>query len=167
MGELNMGFQDIVVTGEGAVRTIKINRPSKLNAIRGQTIDELEQAVGRAGTDAAVGVIVPKLVGRTSRVLGAQLSPCWGMTEAGITTVGRPTDSEERRTTSDGAPVPGVEVRVVDDAGNILPPNCPGNLQLRASGQPGRSFSPSSRSFLARRGGRSSALRCATTSSPS
>jgi cyclohexanecarboxylate-CoA ligase len=57
------------------------------------------------------------------------------MTEAGITTVGRLTDSEEKRATSDGAPVPGVEVRVVDDDGNILPPNCPGNLQLNASGQ--------------------------------
>lgn len=79
--------------------------------------------------------IPPKLVGRTSRMLGAELVPCWGMTEAGITTVGRLTDSVEKRASSDGAPVPGVEVRVVDDDGNVLPPNTPGNLQLNASGQ--------------------------------
>lgn len=79
--------------------------------------------------------IPPQLVGRTSRMLGAELVPCWGMTEAGITTVGRLTDSEEKRASSDGAPVPGVEVRVVDDEGNVLPPNSVGNLQLRASGQ--------------------------------
>jgi cyclohexanecarboxylate-CoA ligase len=79
--------------------------------------------------------IPPKLASRTSRLLGAQLIPCWGMTEVGITTVGRLTDSEEKRATTAGAPVPGVEVRVVDDAGNVLPADCPGNLQLRASGQ--------------------------------
>jgi cyclohexanecarboxylate-CoA ligase len=79
--------------------------------------------------------IPPQLVGRTSRVLGAKLIPCWGMTEAGITTVGRLTDSEEKRATSDGAPVPGVDVRVIDDEGHLLPPNRQGHLQLRASGQ--------------------------------
>ena len=79
--------------------------------------------------------IPPKLIGRTSRMLGAELVPCWGMTEAGITTIGRLTDSEEKRANSAGAPVPGVEVRVVDDEGNVVPPNTPGNLQLNASGQ--------------------------------
>src|SRR3546814_4282440 len=37
--------------------------------------------------------IPPQLVGRTSRLLGAELIPSWGMTEAGITTIGRLTDS--------------------------------------------------------------------------
>jgi cyclohexanecarboxylate-CoA ligase len=79
--------------------------------------------------------IPPKLVGRTSQLLGAALVPCWGMTEAGIATIGRLTDSEEKRASSDGAPVPGVEVRVVDDEGIVLPANTPGNLQLNTSGQ--------------------------------
>ena len=79
--------------------------------------------------------IPPKLVSRTSRTLGAELLPCWGMTEAGITTIGRFTDSVEMRASSDGAPVAGVQVRVVDDQGNVLPPNSQGNLQLNASGQ--------------------------------
>lgn len=79
--------------------------------------------------------IPPKLVGRTSRLLGAQLIPSWGMTEAGITTIGRLTDSVEKRASSAGKAVDGVEVRVVDDEGRPVPPDTPGNLQLRASGQ--------------------------------
>ncbi|ARR55179.1 cyclohexanecarboxylate-CoA ligase [Rhizorhabdus wittichii DC-6] len=79
--------------------------------------------------------IPPKLVGRTSRLLGAQLIPSWGMTEAGITTIGRLTDGPEKRASSAGRAVDGVEVRVVDDAGEPLPPDTPGHLQLRASGQ--------------------------------
>lgn len=79
--------------------------------------------------------IPPKLVGRTSRLLGAQLIPCWGSTEVGIATLGKLTDSDERRSSSDGCAVEGVEVRVVDDNGQVVPPNMPGHLQLRASGQ--------------------------------
>jgi cyclohexanecarboxylate-CoA ligase len=79
--------------------------------------------------------IPPNLVGRTARTLGAELVPCWGMTEAGITTIGRLTDSEDKRASSDGAPVPGVEVRVVNDRGEVQPPNTPGHLQLKVRGQ--------------------------------
>ena len=53
-----MSFEDIIVTNRGAVRTITINRPAKLNAIRGLTIEELEQAFRNAGADSSVGVII-------------------------------------------------------------------------------------------------------------
>lgn len=53
-----MQFEDIVVMNEGAVQTIKINRPAQLNAMRGQTIEELEHAFQSASADAAIGVIV-------------------------------------------------------------------------------------------------------------
>lgn len=79
--------------------------------------------------------IPPKLVGRVAKLLGAQLIPCWGSSEVGIATIGKFTDSEERRSSSDGSAVDGVEVRVVDDNGQVVPPNTPGHLQLRASGQ--------------------------------
>ncbi|MBB6123391.1 AMP-binding protein [Sphingobium subterraneum] len=79
--------------------------------------------------------IPPKLVGRAARLLGAQLIPCWGSTEVGIATIGKFTDSEEKRSSSDGSAVDGVTVRVVDDEGRLVPPNTPGHLQLRASGQ--------------------------------
>lgn len=79
--------------------------------------------------------IPPKLVERTSRLLGAELIPSWGMTEAGITTIGRLTDSVEKRASSAGKAVDGVEVRVVDEAGAPVPFGTAGHLQLLASGQ--------------------------------
>ena len=79
--------------------------------------------------------IPPSLAGRAREMLGVELIPCWGMTEAGITTLGRLTDSDEQKAASAGFAVNGVEVRVVDDDDRILPPKTPGSLQLRASGQ--------------------------------
>lgn len=58
-----MNYEDIIVTVDGAVGTIAINRPHKLNAISGNTIRELEQAVRTAGSDSAIGVIVLTGVG--------------------------------------------------------------------------------------------------------
>ena len=79
--------------------------------------------------------IPPQLIGRVRDLMGAQLIPCWGSSEVGIATIGRLTDSDEKRASTDGAPVPGVELRVVDDEGKLLPPHRVGHLQLRASGQ--------------------------------
>ena len=53
-----MSFEDIIVTNNGAVRRLTINRPAKLNAMRGQTIAELEQAFRAASADSSVGVVV-------------------------------------------------------------------------------------------------------------
>ena len=53
-----MYFEDIVVGSHNGVHTIKINRPERLNAIRGQTIEELERAFQLAVSDRTVGVIV-------------------------------------------------------------------------------------------------------------
>jgi cyclohexanecarboxylate-CoA ligase len=79
--------------------------------------------------------IPPQLIGRTRDLLGAQLIPCWGGTEIGIATIGRLTDSDDKRASTDGAPVEGVELRVVDDDGKLVPAYTVGHLQLRATGQ--------------------------------
>jgi cyclohexanecarboxylate-CoA ligase len=79
--------------------------------------------------------IPPQLIPRVRDLIGAQLLPCWGSSEVGIATIGRLTDSDEKRACTDGAPTPGVELRVVDDAGRPVAANTPGHLQLRASGQ--------------------------------
>ena len=75
--------------------------------------------------------IPPQLIGRVRDLMGAQLIPCWGSSEVGIATIGRLTDSDEKRASTDGAPVPGVELRVVDDEGKLLPPHRVGHLQQR------------------------------------
>ncbi len=51
-------YSDIILSKNGAVATITINRPQKLNAIRGVTISELEDAFLKVGVDRSVGVVV-------------------------------------------------------------------------------------------------------------
>lgn len=53
-----MAYEDLVFTTSGAVATITINRPRKLNAIRGKTISELEDAIRSAGQSRDIGVVV-------------------------------------------------------------------------------------------------------------
>ncbi|MEW6774779.1 MAG: enoyl-CoA hydratase-related protein [Bdellovibrionota bacterium] len=51
-------YEDIKVESENGIRWIAINRPTKLNCFRNQTIDELTDAFREAGRDASVGAIV-------------------------------------------------------------------------------------------------------------
>jgi len=53
-----MQYQDILYAVEDAVATITINRPRTLNALRGETIEELGDAIRRASDAKEVGVIV-------------------------------------------------------------------------------------------------------------
>lgn len=53
-----MVYEDILTSCSDGVCTITINRPAKLNAIRGQTIAELQHAIEAAGCDRSVGVII-------------------------------------------------------------------------------------------------------------
>jgi len=52
------GYSDILYAVDAGVCTITINRPERLNAFNGHTIEELRDAVRRADADRAVGVIV-------------------------------------------------------------------------------------------------------------
>jgi len=51
-------FTDILYSEHQGVATITINRPEKYNAFRGQTCDELIQALHLAGWNHSIGVIV-------------------------------------------------------------------------------------------------------------
>lgn len=51
-------YTDILYAVDAAVCTISINRPQRLNAFNGHTIEELRDALRRAEADRAVGVIV-------------------------------------------------------------------------------------------------------------
>ena len=53
-----MAYEDILYEKVGGVATITINRPDKLNAFRGRTIEEMIDAVQDAGWDREIGVIV-------------------------------------------------------------------------------------------------------------
>lgn len=69
-----MNYNNIIVSQEGAVATITINRPTKLNALNKATIEELHDAFKLADVDKSVRVII--LTGSETKafVAGADIS---------------------------------------------------------------------------------------------
>jgi len=57
-----MAFEDILYEKRTGVATITINRPKVLNAFRGETVEEMLEAMRDAEGDPDIGVIV--LAGR-------------------------------------------------------------------------------------------------------
>ena len=72
------------------------------------------------------------LVERARAALGASIVSAWGMTENGAVTTTLPDDDEARASTTDGVPLPGVEVKVVDALDAALPAGEIGRLMVRA-----------------------------------
>lgn len=78
------------------------------------------------------GAAVPESVlEQADATLPCVVLPGWGMTECALLTVGRPSDSLTLRLT-DGCPLPGNEVRVIDDDGESVV-GTEGDLQCRGS----------------------------------
>lgn len=73
------------------------------------------------------------LVEQASRTLGAKIISAWGMTENGAVTLTLPEDADERACTTDGRPLPGVEIKVTDASGTVLPAGQEGCLWLRSA----------------------------------
>ena len=79
------------------------------------------------------GAPIPSaLVEQARAVLGSKIVSAWGMTENGAVTTTLLEDDDERAFTTDGRPLPGVEVKVVDVDGKTLPPGQAGSLMLRS-----------------------------------
>lgn len=55
---MSQSYQDILYEVDGATAHVTINRPEKYNAFRGQTCEELIDAIGRAGWDKSIAVVV-------------------------------------------------------------------------------------------------------------
>lgn len=78
------------------------------------------------------GAPVPRsLLKRANEVLRAKVVSGWGMTEVGLATLTRTDDLEERIVGSDGRPLRGMEIRVVDGNDEIVPESVEGELQCR------------------------------------
>ncbi len=69
-----MEFQNLLINNRGAVRTITINRPSKLNALNHETISELQVAFDQAREDGSVRVVVLAGSGEKAFVAGADIT---------------------------------------------------------------------------------------------
>lgn len=75
--------------------------------------------------------IPPVLIERARKVLGLAVSSAWGMTECGAVTVTEPGRTDEKSGCTDGRPLPGIELKVVDADGQSLPAGQTGALLVR------------------------------------
>jgi len=98
-----------------------------------RTVAESGLAVPTLRIFLCAGAPIPgPLVEQARRALGAKIISAWGMTENGAVTLTRLEDDDERSVHTDGCPLPGVEVKVVDVDGNTLPQDAVGRLMLRS-----------------------------------
>lgn len=72
------------------------------------------------------------LVEQARAALGAKIVSAWGMSENGAVTLTQLDDDDERAVNTDGIPLPGVEVKVIDIDGKALPTGEIGKLMLRS-----------------------------------
>ena len=82
------------------------------------------------------GAPIPRvLTERATRELDIKVLSLWGMSENGAVTITRPDDPMDKVFNTDGKAISGIEVRIVDDNGQPLPPDTEGLLQSRGCSQ--------------------------------
>ena len=69
-----MKYENILVEKENSIQIIKINRPSKLNALNKATIEELSGAIRIAEAEKSIRVIILSASGEKAFVAGADIS---------------------------------------------------------------------------------------------
>lgn len=77
--------------------------------------------------------IPPVLIERAKRTLGIDVCSLWGMTEVLSGTLTEPARAHEKSASSDGRALEGMEVRIVDDAGQEQAVGHPGRLLCRGA----------------------------------
>ncbi|MGI9596450.1 MAG: AMP-binding protein [Acidimicrobiales bacterium] len=94
-------------------------------------LDQRDLSTFRAFVCAGAAIPLPVLEEARDR-LPCTVMPGWGMTETALSTTGRRDDEFEKLAT-DGAVMPGNEVRVVDEHGEPVAAGVEGDLQFRGS----------------------------------
>ncbi len=98
-----------------------------------KNVAESGKAVPTLRTFLCAGAPIPgPLVEQARAVLGTKIVSAWGMTENGAVTLIELNDPDERAVNTDGHPLPGVELKIVDTDGSTLPAGQAGKLYLRA-----------------------------------
>ena len=84
----------------------------------------------------SAGAPIPRPLVRDARArLGCAISPGWGMTENGLVTCNGLEAAEDKLFTTDGHPVRGMELGIVDGEGQRRPPGDEGELVVRGPSQ--------------------------------
>jgi cyclohexanecarboxylate-CoA ligase len=99
-----------------------------------KNVQETGTAVPSLKTFLCAGAPIPgPLVEQARKTLGTKIVSAWGMTENGAVTLIKLDDDDELAFSTDGCPLPGVEVKVVDfDGGQPMPPGEVGKLLVRS-----------------------------------
>ena len=93
------------------------------------------EALRSLRTFVSAGAPIPRvLVRQATQNLGAHIVSGWGMTENGLVTTTKLDDPPEKVFETDGCPSQGMEVRIVDGEGKVLPHDEEGRLQARGPG---------------------------------
>ncbi len=100
-----MGYRNLLSEDRGAVRTLTINRPDKLNALNRETIGELQLAFDQARHDDAIRVIVLAGAGEKAFVAGADISELATLTPIEARTRARAGQAMMRSVETLGKPV--------------------------------------------------------------
>ena len=124
------------------LKAIDLIRSEKVSFTMASTpfLTDLAKNVAESGKEVptlktflCAGAPIPgPLVEQARRVLGTKIVSAWGMTENGAVTLIRLDDDDERAFTTDGCPLPGVELKVVDVDGTTLPAGEAGKLYVRS-----------------------------------
>jgi cyclohexanecarboxylate-CoA ligase len=77
--------------------------------------------------------IPPIIVERARELMGLTVCSAWGMTENGAVTITEPERALTKSGVSDGRPVPGMEVKIVDATGAGAPTGTTGSLLVRGA----------------------------------
>jgi len=100
-----MAFRNLLSEDRGAIRTITINRPDKLNALNGETIGELALAFEQARHDDAIRVVILAGAGEKAFVAGADISELATLTPIEARARSRAGQSMMRKIETLGKPV--------------------------------------------------------------
>jgi cyclohexanecarboxylate-CoA ligase len=124
------------------MRAVEIIRQENVSFTMASTpfLSDLSQAVETSGLAVpslrsflCAGAPIPTpLVERARNVLGTKIVSAWGMTENGAVTLTRLEDDDERSFNTDGLPLHGVELKLVDLDGASQPPGEAGRLLVRS-----------------------------------
>jgi len=71
---MTVSFENLKISDSGAVRTITINRPDKLNALNATTVAELDEAISKIEADSAIDAVVVTGAGDKAFLAGADIS---------------------------------------------------------------------------------------------
>jgi cyclohexanecarboxylate-CoA ligase len=121
-----------IIREEGV--TVMFGAPTFLQDLIHQP-DLAAEDVATLRTMVVAGAPIPRtLVPLAAERLDCFVCPAWGMTEYGIGVSAAPALAPDRIAATDGAPIAGCKVRVLDDGGAPVPAGTEGELQITGPG---------------------------------